>query len=296
MAGNRPGNRVRYALEGAAAYVAFALLAMLPLGLASALGAALLGAVGPRLRAHTRAKQNMARALPALSPAEGEANVRAMWRNLGRVAAEYPHIPKLRGRRLARHVEVVGKEHIEAARNTPEGGLIFTGHIGNWEVNANVLIEAGLKFAAVYRAPNNPVVDKLIRNLRGTATETLLPKGAAGARGLIKVLKSGGTLAMLVDQKMNDGIAVPFFGRDAMTAPALAELALKYERPVWPVRCERLSGTRFRVTVYPQMELPNTGDHAADVHETMRRINELLEGWIRERPAQWLWPHRRWPD
>ena len=101
---------------------------------------------------------------------------------------------------------------------------------------------------------------------------------------------------MLVDQKLNDGIAVPFFGRDAMTAPALAQLALKYRCPVVPARLERLDGARFRLTFQPPMELPDTGDREADVFETMRRVNAIFEDWIRARPEQWLWLHRRWPD
>ncbi len=101
---------------------------------------------------------------------------------------------------------------------------------------------------------------------------------------------------MLVDQKLNDGIAVPFFGRDAMTAPALAQLALRFRCPVVPARVERLGGARFRLTIYPPMGLPDSGDHDADVSETMRRVNAHFEDWIRARPEQWLWLHRRWPD
>ena len=101
---------------------------------------------------------------------------------------------------------------------------------------------------------------------------------------------------MLVDQKMNDGIAVPFFGRAAMTAPALAQLGLRYRCPVVPVRLERLAGCRFRVTIHPPLSFPDTGDQAADVRTTMTAVNALLEGWIRAGPEQWLWLHRRWPD
>jgi KDO2-lipid IV(A) lauroyltransferase len=101
---------------------------------------------------------------------------------------------------------------------------------------------------------------------------------------------------MLVDQKMNDGIAVPFFGRDAMTAPAIAELALRYDCTVLPARVERLPGAKFHVTVFPPHPLPTSGDKAADVLALMTTINATLEGWIRERPGHWFWLHRRWPD
>jgi KDO2-lipid IV(A) lauroyltransferase len=101
---------------------------------------------------------------------------------------------------------------------------------------------------------------------------------------------------MLVDQKMNDGIAVPFFGHDVMTAPALAELALRYDCPVVPARVERLRGAHFKMTALPPLEMVRTGNHHADVAAVMAKVNALVEQWIRDTPEQWLWLHNRWPD
>jgi KDO2-lipid IV(A) lauroyltransferase len=101
---------------------------------------------------------------------------------------------------------------------------------------------------------------------------------------------------MLVDQKMNDGITVPFFGRPAMTAPAIARLGLRFQCPLLPIRVERLQGARFRLTVLPALDIVDTGDAAADVLSTMTRVNAVIESWVRARPEQWLWLHRRWPD
>ena len=101
---------------------------------------------------------------------------------------------------------------------------------------------------------------------------------------------------MMVDQKMNDGIPVPFFGRDVMTAPALAELALRYDCPVVPARVERLKGAQFRLLIYPPLELVKTGDRQADVAANMAQVNAILEQWIRDTPEQWLGRHNRGPD
>ncbi|MBL4691050.1 MAG: lauroyl acyltransferase, partial [Rhodospirillales bacterium] len=98
-----------------------------------------------------------------------------------------------------------------------------------------------------------------------------------------------------VDQKMNDGIPVPFFGRDVMTAPALAELALRYDCPVVPARITRLKGARFRLMALAPLELIRTGDHKADVAANMAQVNALIEQWVRDTPEQWLWLHNRWP-
>ena len=134
----------------------------------------------------------------------------------------------------------------------------------------------------------------MITRFRGDAGE-LIPKGAVAARRAIAMLRRGGHLTMLADQKMNDGIPVAFFGRPAMTSSALAALALRFECDVLPARVERLVGAHFRLTVFPPLPLPRSGDHHADVAALMARVNETLEAWIRDRPEQWFWLHRRWP-
>src|SRR6185437_12707464 len=134
-----------------------------------------------------------------------------------------------------------------------------------------------------------------VARLRGDQGE-LIPKGALGSRRAVAALRRGGHLSMLADQKLNDGIAVPFFGRPAMTAPALASLALHYDCAVLPARVERLGGARFRLTIHPPLQMPRSGDRAADAAALMAAVNATLESWIRERPEQWFWLHRRWPD
>jgi Kdo2-lipid IVA lauroyltransferase/acyltransferase len=110
------------------------------------------------------------------------------------------------------------------------------------------------------------------------------------------VLRQGDHLTMLADQKLNDGVPVPFFGRDAMTAPALALLARRFDCDLLPARVERLKGARFRLTVFPPLGLPRSGNAHADVAALLGEVNRTLEGWIRDRPEQWFWLHRRWPD
>ena len=100
----------------------------------------------------------------------------------------------------------------------------------------------------------------------------------------------------MADQKLNEGVPVPFFGRDAMTAPAIAELALRHAAPLVPVRVSREPRARFRVHLFEPVEVARTGDRDADTRAVLTAINETLEGWIREKPDHWLWIHRRWPD
>jgi KDO2-lipid IV(A) lauroyltransferase len=124
----------------------------------------------------------------------------------------------------------------------------------------------------------------------------MLPKGSKGARRSLELLRTGKALGMLLDQKMNDGISVPFFGRNAMTAPALAQFALKFGCPVLPAHAVRLSGAHLRVIVEPPIAIPDTDERHAAILSIMTEVNRIIEGWIRSHPDQWLWLHRRWPD
>src|SRR4029077_4534012 len=126
-------------------------------------------------------------------------------------------------------------------------GILFRGHIGNWEIAGRAAAQHGLDIAQIYRAPNNPLIDRIVARLRGGGSE-LIPKGTIASRRAVAALRRGGHVSLLVDQKLNEGIAVPFFGGPAMTAPALALLALRFDCAVLPARVERRGGARFRLT------------------------------------------------
>jgi KDO2-lipid IV(A) lauroyltransferase len=269
---------------------------LLPVAAASALGGWLGRLVGPRLGVTKRARINLRRALPELGAAGERRAMREMWDNLGRVIAEYPHLDAFRIYEPGGRVEFVGEEHVLPllAAGTP---IIFiSAHFGNWEIPTMAATQRGLAIAEVYRAANNPWVDRLIHRYRGTVGSELIPKGTVAARRSIAALREGRHLAILVDQKMNDGIAVPFFGRDAMTAPAVAQLALRFGCPILPARVERLKGARFRLVLSPPIDVPRSGDRHADTLAIMAAVNREIESWIRARPGMWLWLHRRWPD
>ncbi|MBM3490374.1 MAG: lauroyl acyltransferase [Alphaproteobacteria bacterium] len=280
------------------ARASLALLGALPIPWASALGAALGRLIGLCMRHRSReAAARLRRALPEVDARHARRLIGRMWGQLGRVAAELPHLSRLRFTdEPGGWVELVGREHLERLRDDGRAGIAYTAHLGNWELTAAACHAIGLTGYLIYRAPNNPLIDDLMRELRsGWALDTV-PKGMEGARRLLRAIKAGAHIGMLVDQKMNDGIPVPFFGRPAMTAPALAQLALRYRLPVVGVRCERLKGARFRVTAYPPLPLPADGAEPEAVADLMAMINASVENWVRRRPEQWLWLHRRWPD
>src|SRR5215469_4417300 len=284
---------LRHRLEAWGAAVFFGMFKFLPLDYASALGGVLARLIGPHLGVSRHARRNIRRALPELSEAEIAGVVAGMWDNLGRLAAEYPHLRKIGVFKPGGRVETHGFEHVDRSLAAGRSMIIFSGHIANWEIGMLAGTQYGIPVAQIYREANNPLMDRMIARFRGEGSD-FIPKGAIAARRAIAALRGGAHLGLLADQKMNDGIPVPFFGRPAMTAPALAVLALRFDCDVLPLRVERLDGARFRVTVFPPLPLLRSGEPHADAAALMARVNATFEAWIRDRPEQWLWLHQRW--
>ena len=250
--------------------------------------------VGPWTRASNRARRNLELAFPGIAPAERERIVAEMWDNLARVVCEYGHLDTL-VRESGRRVEIVNAGGLDALRDDGKPGIIFSAHIASFEMIMLAAKMRGLHVHVVYRNANNLRLDSYIRRRQAATGAELIRKSARGARRLVEVMRANGHVVLIVDQKLNDGIAVPFFGRPAMTSPALAQLALRYDCPVVPVHVERVKDSNYRVVVEPPLSVARSGNQAADVLALMTEVNRTIEGWIRAKPEHWLWLHRRWP-
>ena len=285
-----------YPLQAIAVYAAYGLCHTMPIEWASAFGAFLFRLIGSRMKVDRIARDNLTRAFPNKSTEEIDLIVRGMWDNLGRGAGEYAHLNGIDITENNSRVEVVGREILEMLRDDGQPGIIVGGHLGNWECAPLVAMKHGLPLASIYRGAANPWLNRLLHKVRKGLVSVVLFKGREGAHRALAVLRSGGHLGVMVDQKLNTGIAVPFFGRPVMTTPMPAQLALRLKCPLVPARFERLPGVRFRVTFCEPLILPDSDDKEANVLALMTEINQLLETWIRERPEQWFWVHRRWPN
>jgi len=278
------------------AYLVYGLLAVLPISAASAFGGWLLRIVGPHLKADRIARNNLELVFPEKPRGEIDGILRSMWDNLGRILGEWPHLNRLYAAEFNGRVEIEGREHLERARKAGQPLIVITGHHGNWELVGAVAASLGAPLTVIYRPAQNRWVNHLILWARRYFTGGLLPKGRDAATGALGVLRGGGNLGVLIDQKLNEGVPVPFFGHDAMTSPVAARLAVGFRCPVIPIRAERTSGARYRVTIYPPMDLPDSGGRKDDQRRLLLEMNRILEEWIREKPEQWFWVHKRWPD
>lgn len=289
-----PLKRLRHVLEWAVLKLLFAVLRAIGLQRSSDWLGALGYKLGPKLSKSKVARRNLRMAFPDWTDEHIEQTVADMWDNIARYLAEMPHIAAMSAKDFRHIAEIEGEQNLLTAQSR-DGSLFFSAHMANWELGAKSSWACGVPFAIVYRPLNNPLADAITNRCRDRYQLRGLPKTPAGSRELLKTLRSGDSVAILIDQKMNTGSPIPFFGHPAMTSTAIADLAVKYGYPIIPTRVERLGKTpKFRITFQPPVQWTPTGDNKADALALMQQLHSIMEGWIRERPAQWFWVHKRW--
>jgi KDO2-lipid IV(A) lauroyltransferase len=266
----------------------------LPVDLVSGFGGALLKWLGPLTSSHAVARRNLELVFPDRDPAWRAAILKAQWENVGRTFAEFPLMDRLTP--ASGRVEVVNAERLQQIAATHEPVVFVSGHLSNWEVMPSVIVNSGVVCQITYRAANNPYVDARIRKSRARyGVRLFAPKGGDGARELLDALGHGESVALMNDQKFNNGVESPFFGHMVHTAPGPSRLALRFGAVLQTMSVQRTKGARFRVVVYEPIHLKNTGDRAADIEAGVKAINAFMEARILERPEEWFWVHRRWP-
>lgn len=285
---------IRQLFEAVGSWGIFWLFHFLPFKLGSTLGAGLGRLVGPHLFLSKRARINLKRCFPNLAPAKIENIVKEMWDNFGRLTAEYSQPSFFWDGVHLKNIEIVGAENLVHIRDDGKPGIIFSGHLGNWQIITLAAQSLGLDLTQMYRSANNPWVNKLMIKAQKLAVKNIITKKDRGPRELLSLLKKGNHAFLLIDQKMGEGIPVPFLGHKAMTAQGVARLYLTQNCPLLPARCERISPYKFRVTFYPPVRFTPTGQQEEDTYNLLLSLNTLIGSWIEERPGQWLWLHRRW--
>lgn len=289
--------RLRRRLEAGLMRLLLLVFGMFGVDRASAFGGAMGRMIGPHTAASRVAMRNLRACFPRMAGAERDAIVRDMWDNLGRTVAEYAHLDAFRFDTAQPRIKLIGGEFIDQAVAGGKGGIFTAGHFGNWELPPLAMAQRGLPVMEVYRAASNPLADAIITGLRRDhITPDQAAKGPGGARMMLQWLHQKKYIAMLVDQKLNNGISAPFFGRPAMSPPAAVQLARRFGCPVIPVTIRRTRGARFEMRIEPPIVIPKTADRDHDVLAGVTEINLRLERFIRAYPSQWLWLHRRWPD
>lgn len=262
---------------------------------ASDAGAKILRFIGPLLSAHRTALRNLQLAFPEKSAAEIKDIAHKMWGEIGRNVGEMPHLSQLRISGPSPQIELRGREVLDRIRDSGRGAIFVSGHLGNWEVMAATLFQIGIAFEVTYRPPNNPYVDAQIQALRSDyGIDAFVAKRRAALWDLMTSVEAGKSLTFLIDQKYDEGLAIPFFNHPAMTMQGPIRIARRCNVPVVIGATRRIAPGRFVVEVEEPLVLsPVKGEDG--VRADLVAINQYLESKIQECPEQWFWVHRRWP-
>ncbi|MES2215210.1 MAG: lipid A biosynthesis lauroyl acyltransferase [Pseudomonadota bacterium] len=286
--------KVRYFLE----YIIFvsltSLLRILSIDKSADICAKIARIIGPYLKVSHIARKNLRLAYKGMDIDLENKIIDQLWDNFGRFIGEFPHLHTLSPEEFIQRVEIIGLENIKPFQDNNQPFILFSGHLANWEFVPYIYSLFYPCIATVYRKANNPFVNNLIKKWRDLPGVRLIEKGPHGSQDLVKALKSKCSLAMLVDQKMNEGISVPLFGIPAMTAPAIAKFSVQFNYPIIPLQIIRTEGSYFKVILSPAIDRPITEDKDDAVFKIMENINGILEHWIKENPGQWFWFHNRW--
>ncbi len=268
--------------------------------LANLAGHVLRGA-GPWLSEHRIGRANLAAAFPDKSPAEIEEILGGVWENLGRVAAEFAHLDRLKidepGNSDSADVlyDPISVERFNEIISAERPTLFFTAHLANWEVPGLIAAHFKLDTHILYRPPSIRAISDAIVKIRAGCMGTLVPTTFNAPLRLANALQRGMHVGMLVDQYDVRGVDVTFFGRTCKANPLLAQLARHLDCPIRGARVVRLpDGNRFLGEFSEAIDAPRDATGKIDIAATTQAITSVIEGWVREHPEQWLWLHRRW--
>ena len=286
---------ILWRLEALAFDVVIGLARILPIDAVSDFGAWFFKLAGPLTSAHRVAETNLRIVFPRASDAEIAGLLKAQWDNTGRTFLELLIMDRIVG--AGDRVELVNGERLDQIAARQEPVVFVSGHFSNFEVMSAAIVNSPVKCQITYRAMNNPHVEKRVHDYRFRyGVRYFAPKGGDGARELLTALGRGESVALMNDQKFNGGVAAPLFGLMAHTAPGPTRMALRFDTVLQPMSVQRGRKARFRVVVHEPIRPEHTGNLAADIEAGVRQVNAFIEERIRERPAEWFWTHKRWPN
>ena len=255
--------------------------------------------IGPLTKRHQITLDNIRKAYPEKTEAEVEALALEMWGHMARLFGEYIFIDQLfdyvPDQEKPGRVEVIGDEiFLRIREESDRPHIVFTAHMGNFELLPIAAAAYDLPISVLFRAPNNPYIAKYLFSTRSTHMGDMVASRTGAAFTLARVLEADGNIGPLVDQKFTRGLRTTFFGRECMTSPLIGKLARQYDCDVYPARSIRLPGNRFRLELQEKLELPRNEKGVIDVAATTQLLNDVVEQWVREDPGQWMWFHKRW--
>jgi len=282
---------IKYFVEFLFIIILFVIFKFLGFKLASNLGSFMGGLLGPLFRSKKKIISNIKKALPEIGEKNIEIISKKMWKNYGRILSEYMFIKKIRNSKNEKIISIEGQEILDEIKNTKKPVVFISGHFNNFELMAMQIEKSGINLAAIYRPLNNIFLNKIMERLRiKYICKKQIKKGRSGTRDLLESFKKNYSIALMIDQRVSEGIKCDFFGQPALTTTIPAQLFKKFGCKIVPVYVERINGIFFKIKVSE----PINFNKESSIEVITLDLNKWLERMILINPGQWIWSHNRW--
>ena len=282
---------IKYFFQFLLAVFCFIFFKILGAKLSSKLSGKIFENIGPFFRSKKTIDENIKRAIPNISEENLNKIKTSMWNNYGRVFAEYIFIKDFRNGKLKENIEIEGKEILDEIKRKNSQVVFVSGHFSNFELMAMTLEKNDIKLATIYRPLNNVFLNLVMETIRKKyICKNQIKKGIGGLKNLIKYKKKNFSTALMIDQRVSEGILSNFFNKQALTTTIPAQLVKKYNIPIVPVYIERVDNLKFKITIKKPMYFSKD----MSIRLITEKLNYILEKMIIKKPGYWIWSHNRW--
>ncbi len=282
---------IKYLLQALIAIIGFLIFKLLGPNISSNLSGKIFEYIGPFFRSKKIIHTNIKKVIPDINPEKLKELTRMMWNNYGRLFAEYMFIKDFRYGKLSKNIKIDGQEIINEIKKSNQQVVFISGHFSNFELMAMCLEKTGIKLSAIYRPLNNIFLNIIIEEIREKyICKNQIKKGIGGLKKLMALKKKNYSTALMIDQRVSEGILSDFFNQNALTTTIPAQLVKKFNIPVVPVFIERINNLEFKLFI----NNPINFSKEDTIENITSKLNKILEKMILKKPEQWIWSHNRW--
>ena len=283
--------KIKYFFEFLIISSLFIIYKFLGLKISSYIGGKLFETFGPIFRSKNLIKTNIQRAIPKINSSKVKIITKHMWNNYGRTLSEYMFLKGFRNDQFRSNINITGKEILEKIKLEKTPVIFISGHLSNFELMAMEIEKSGVNLSAIYRPLNNIFLNVLMERIRKKyICKNQIKKGTSGVRELLRLYKKGYSIALMIDQRVSQGIKSKFFNEEAFTTTIPAQFIKKFNCKVVPISIERHNGVNFNIKVEKPIEFSKN----SSTEKITRELNIWLEKIILKNPGEWIWSHDRW--
>ena len=280
---------IRYLIETLIIILFFTIFKIIGIKLSTFISGKIFTFIGPLFRSKNIISKNLKKAFPNISDEEIKNHMHEMWNYYGKIFAEYPFLNNFRNKNLGKNIEIVGQENLKEIQN--EKVIFISGHFDNFELMAMSLEKEGINLAAVYRPLNNYFMNKIMEYLRKKyICKNQIKKGRTGVRNLLSLFKNGSSIALMIDQRVSEGLQLNFFQEKAYTTTIPAQFVKKFNCRVVPIYIDRTKDINFKLTIFKPLKFQENDS----LEKISQDLNFWLEKTIQSSPNKWIWSHNRW--